>query len=123
MRKLLIVLAAAVALSGCAQLQNAFTAIANPATQQTLVEAESAYGAALAIAVGYRNACAARTIPASCRKIVPQLQAADRKVQGAIVAARNFIRDNPTISPISAIQAVQKAISDFQTVEATYGVQ
>lgn len=123
MRKLAFVLAATLALGGCAQLQNFFSTVTNPITADNLVQAELAYGAVLAVAVGYRTSCVARTIPPSCRTVVPKLQAADQKVQGALVAAKNFIKNNPTISPATSISAVELAIADFQAVQATYGVK
>lgn len=119
MRKLLTTAALAISLGGCAFLQD----IANPATAQNLTQAEAAYGVLLAAATGYHDACAAKTIPRACRAIVVKLQVADQDVQGALTAARNFIRDNPTLSPVDSIGVVQKAIADFKAVETKYGVK
>ena len=76
--------------------------------------------------IGYnRKLCIAKapTIYPACRTIVPQLQAADRKVQGALAAARSFIKTNPTLTPVSLIADVEQALATFQSLEAKYGVK
>lgn len=106
------------ALSGCAQIQN-------PISLNELAAAESAYGVALSAAVAYRSLplCKA-SVPAPCAKrdVILELQEADKKVQGAIIAVNNFVRDNPELSAASLVAAAQKAIADFQRIEAVYGV-
>lgn len=141
MRKIILLIAAAFLISGCASLDpsgksvlqggRSFTApIQNPVGRQQLAAIESAYGVALVVAVNYRrlglcprgqtesvtNVCARRGV-------VLALQDADRKVRPARTAARNFVRDNPTISGASALDAFRAAVTDFQNVAANNGVR
>lgn len=113
----LLVIALAGSLAGCATFNN-------PLNTSQLYDTEAAYGTALALANGYKKSCIQKVSPIypTCRTIVPKLQAADRNVQGALAAARNFIRDNPTISAVSLIGAVEKAVTDFTAIESQYGV-
>lgn len=95
----------------------------NPVGATQLGSVESAYGLALSAAVAYRNACARRVIAATCRPIVVQLQRAGRLAQTNIVAARTFIRQNPTLDASSVITAAQGAVTAFRDIETQYGVQ
>lgn len=106
----------ALGLSACATFQN-------PVNQSQLTTVEAAYGTALSIAVAYRDACAQRIIPSSCRPIVVQMQNFAAKAQGAIVAARTFVSNNPTLSAVTVLTAAQQAVGDFQAVQAQYGVK
>lgn len=137
MRKLAIALAAvaALALAGCSGKSvleggTSVTApIQNPVGKTELVAVESAYGVALAGAVNYRRYCYSKPVqqlPSACknrRTVVLKLQDADRKAHGAVVAARRFVRDNPTISAVSAIGAARAAVADFQSVANSTGVK
>ena len=117
MRKLLVI-CFALALAGCASLS-----IKNPFTTTTLGDVEAAYGTALSIAVGYRDACAQRLIPPSCRTIVPQVQRYGVQAQNAIVYARSFVRNNPTLDPTTAVKIASDAVSAFSSFEAQAGVK
>ena len=115
MKKILAVVALSLFITACAS-------IPNPVSKPTLASVESSYGAALSIAVGYRDACAKRQIPPSCRPIVFQLQAYGRKAQAAIVSARNFVKNNPTLDVTSALLAAKTAVDDFKAVQTRNGV-
>jgi len=106
----------ALGLSACATMNN-------PLTLNTVASIESAYGVALSAAVAYHDLCAKRQIPASCRNVVVQLQAADRKTQGALAAVRALAAAGPTVDATSAIAAAQAALAQFQAVETAYGVK
>lgn len=99
--------------------------IANPVTQNQLYNAEAAYGVALSALKGYRTSCIQHValVYPKCRTVIPILQDKVRTVQGTLVAARTFIRNNPNVSPISLVSAVQQALTDFQNAEAQYGVK
>lgn len=95
----------------------------NPVTTDRLANIESAYGIALSAAVAYRNACANKSIPRTCRSIVVELQAADRAAQSALVTARSFIKEHPFLDAFDVISAAQQAVSTFQTISTVYGVK
>lgn len=101
----------------------------NPVGRNQLAAIESSYGLALTLAVNYRRLglcpkASAGNLNGICarRDVVLKLQAADRKVRVAILAARKFVKNNPTISPASAIAAVQTAVNDFRDTLAQNGV-
>lgn len=117
MKRLALLLVAALALAGCASFQN-------PVSRTTLVTTESAYGVVLTAAVGYRKLCADKVIArATCAPVVTRLQDADRKVQVALKNLRGFVRDNPTVDAVSLITAVKDAVEDFQTIANQAGVK
>jgi hypothetical protein len=123
---LVILLALPLALAGCSsksilQGGTSLTAsIQNPAGKRELAAIEGAYGAALVVAVNYRRFCYQTATPSSVckdrRKVVLAMQAADRNAHGAIVAARRFVRENPTLSAVSVIGAARAAVADFQSI-------
>lgn len=103
-------------LAGCAS-------IPNPFNKPTLAGVENAYGAALSVAVGYRDACSARLIPPSCRPIVKEVQTYGAKAQASIVVARSFVKNNPTLDITSTLAAAQAAVDDFKNAETRLGVK
>lgn len=128
MRHLLTAIALSLSLfaAGCGNTSilkggTSFTAtIENPAGKKELAAVEAAYGTALVIAVNYRRFCYKTATPSSLckdrRKVVLAMQDADRKAHAAIVAARRFVRENPTLSAISVIGAAKEAVADFQSI-------
>lgn len=98
----------ALALTACASIPNPFTA-------PTLAAVESSYGAALAVAVNYRDACAQRLIPSSCRTVVPVVQVYGARAQSAVLVARNFVKNNPTLDATSILSTAQDAIEMFKS--------
>lgn len=116
--RLLGVTILAASLGACAFLNT----VKNPVTRTQLVEIESAYGVALAAAVGYRSACARKAIPPTCRPIVAKLQQADRVVEVSITALRRFVRNYPDLNSPDLVQAAWQAVEDFKAVSATAGL-
>lgn len=120
--KKLAVIVLAFTLASCATVRN-------PVTQTDLATVEAGYGVALSLAVAYRHLPLCRTgttasLSNVCarRSVVVKLQQADRSVQTALSGARNFIKNNPTLSAGTFISAAQAALASFQAIEATYGV-
>ncbi len=110
-------------IASCASIQN-------PVNNNQLASVEAGYGIALAAAVAYRNLPLCRTGTTESfsnvcarRSAVVKIQAAGARTQAAIVAARRFVRNNPTLSAYTVIQAAQSALVDFQTTESLYGVR
>lgn len=101
----------------------------NPVNQNRLVAVESGYGIVLSAALVYKALppCAPSetiTISRLCKDagVITQLQVADRKVQAALVAARNFVDKNPTVDASGIIQVVTDAINDFKATMAKYNI-
>lgn len=121
MRKFLPLLFALV-LTGCVGF-NPFASFTNPVSSQTLAKAEEGYGVALSAAVAYRNSCAQRLIPPSCRPIVKQIQLAENYAHGQLLVARNFVNANPTVDATVIIATAQQAVQAFQSVASANGVR
>ena len=112
-------LLAVVTLGGCAT----FT---NPVDSVDMYRVKSVYAATLQAAVSYRRYCyarpyrdlmkdpVARPVCANRRAVILAAQKHEPKANGAIVAADNFVRNNPTISAATAVGAAWRAVSDFR---------
>ncbi len=137
MRKIYLAVAVALvalSLGGCAgtgtklgDLVNAATTtITNPVGTTDLYRVKNAYAAGLQVAVEYRDYCwkrpyvtlmadpAAKPVCEHRRAVVRALQKAGVNAHAAIVAAQNFIAQNPTLNAATAIAAAAQAVADFQ---------
>lgn len=131
-RLLIIICAVTLSLGGCAGtkvgdlLQAATTTIANPVGTTDIYRVKNAYAAALELAVEYRRYCwskpyaALMADPVSkpvCEKrraVVRFAQVAQRNASGAVVAAENFVANNPTLNASTVVGAAWQAVTDFQ---------
>jgi hypothetical protein len=138
MKRFLIVpvLALALAVAGCSgdsvfRGGTSITAsVTTPVGKRELALVENTYAIAITTAIRYRDLgiCKPGTVetlarPCARRDVLIVLQGYDRKAHAAIVTARNFIRDNPTISAVSAVNAARAAVSDFQTALSNSGAK
>lgn len=135
MRKLLarLLLAASLALGGCATLEKIAglptgvltTTINNPVGKNELADIERAYQGAIGIVNVYVELCRTRQLArASCRPVVVRIQGYVGQAHAALVQLRVFVRNNDTVNAMSALAAVRLAIAnfrnsaDFQAVQA-----
>lgn len=118
MKKLFIAPALAIALASCATPAT----IQNPLTQSRLDTINASWGATLAIAANYRDACAQRLIPPSCRTIVLKLQTTAIAVQ-AVVHRVNTASVSKTINAVQLVEMASDAINDFKLLQMQYGVK
>lgn len=134
MKRFLILCAVALSLSGCATsgtklgdlVQVATTTITNPVGATDIYRIKNAYAASLEVVVEYRRYCwsqpyavlmadpVSKPLCERRREVVRVAQLARRNARGAIVAAENFVADNPTLNAASAIDAAWKAVADFK---------
>jgi len=135
--RFIITMALAFAVAGCAGGttsvfqggSNPFVQVANPIKTADAAAVEAAYGTVLAAAVNYKRLPLCQKgkteLDGLCarRDVVLQLQAADRKAYAAIVALRNFRKNYPDISAVSALEAARNAVRDFQNVAYIAGVK
>lgn len=110
-----LVFALALFVSGCA------AHIPNPITGSRLDIVNASWGATLAIAVNYRDACAERLIPPSCRTIVPRLQRAAMPVQAQVDKA-NQASTRSTVNAAELVSYASDAINDFKILLMELGV-
>lgn len=120
MKRIIFALLLTLPLAGC---WNPFGSIENPLNKTSLVAVEASYGSALSIASGYKDACARKTIPPSCRSVVKSLQNADNYAYGQIKVARDFIKANPTVDASVVISTAQQAVRAFQDAQTANGVK
>lgn len=111
-----LAISATLLVGGCATLQDVPSALSvltkgvqNPAGKKELAVVELSYQTAAKAFVACRKAHC--TSVANLRKY----QEYDRKAYAAIVAARPVVRQNPTISGLSAVRLAQKAVADYNT--------
>ncbi len=100
--------------------------ITNPIDKVDLYRVKNTYAAALTLADDYRTYCYARPyitlmadpiakpICASRRAVLREIQARQPQAKQAIVAAENFVRDNPTLNAATAVSAAWRAVQAFQ---------
>lgn len=119
MKRLLLVAFCAMSIGACTPLFS----IPNPVSRTDLGYVEATYGTALALMVGYRNSCASKVIPPSCRPVVEKLQSANAVAKVAIDNAHAFVKNNPTVNASSLIAAAQAAVDAFRNIEAQNGVR
>jgi hypothetical protein len=133
--KIAAVLALAVMLSGCATqfgqragaiVSAVTTTVNNPVGNTDIYRIKNAYAAALELAVQYRSYCwsapyatlmadpVAKPVCQHRRAVVRAVQKGKANAHAAIVAAQNFVRDNPTLNAATAIGAAWTAVTDFQ---------
>ena len=106
--KRLIVAALCLSLAACASYQN-------PITITTQYDVEAGYLTAENIALVYIEACRTGAIKRSvCGPVVAVIQTSGRKAQAAVLALRNFTKNNPTLNNASLLLAAQNALADFQ---------
>ena len=135
MRKTIVVLTLALGLSGCASLgkvgENVLglpsgvltTSINNPVTPAMLYEVENGMVIAVSGLLAYRNACAAGTIPPSCRPIIAKLQTYTRAARPVLVRLRAFVRNNDQVNAVIAFNSVRGLIDDFKATAIANGVR
>lgn len=109
-------------LAGCAGLPPPFNSFANPLTASTVTGVNASWGGALALAANYRDACANRMIPPSCRPIVVKLQQWAIAPQAA-VSAMNKAAVGGNVNIVSLTQAASDAVNDYKTLQMQYGVK
>ena len=122
MKKLVPVLALFFALGACNPLEvprsifdggsgvtSIFVQTQNPVGNQQLAELELTYQ------VLGRAYVACRDVRCTTRANLRKYQALDQKAHAALVSARKFVRENPTISAASALAAARAAVANYQT--------
>lgn len=121
MRRLIIVLALAVGLGGCARFDN-------PITSANIYQAKNVYSATVKLAGDYRDYCWKRPYvvllrdpvagPAckNRRAVVRALVKADDLAFTALTDAENFVRDYPTLDATQVVGAAIRAVGDFNAL-------
>lgn len=120
MKKYLAVLFITFSLAGCA---GSLPSINNPVTVPTMDAVEDAYGAAIAIGVTYRRSCIARLIHKSCWLTIERLKPYENKAYKALIIARDFVKENPTLDATTVLNTAQQAIKAFADEQFLEGIK
>jgi len=132
MKKILIVLALSLTLTGCAGtrlgdlVSTVTTTIVNPVSAVDIYRLKNAYAATLQVAVDWRNFCWSKPYAALmadpvakpiCQHRRPWARAivlAKAKAAVAVTDATIFVRDNPTLNATNVITAGWNALTDLK---------
>lgn len=129
MKKVVLIMLLALPLGGCFQTIGTVGSLLGPGVSVPITRAQvdtlnASWGAALTIADGYRDACAARLIASSCRTIVQRMQAAARPIHERVKRVRLLARNpNPTVNLSDVIREVSDAVNDFKVWQMERGVR
>lgn len=118
MKKIIIVSALALALGGCTVGFNPFASVKNVSVTN-LYEAELAFDGSIKTFNELKGLCARRALPPVCRTYVKQGQTVIKNAYAADVAARSFIKNNPTLDATNVVQAFTGLVSNFQGTVAS----
>lgn len=128
-KRILVLAVLGLSLAGCNTSQSIFAGgtsltatVQTPVGRKDLATIWNSYGLILTGARAYKRLCAEKSIPDSCRAVIVQLQGYDRQAYAALVTASSFVKNNPTVSAVSAVAAARQAVSDFQSAALTNGV-
>lgn len=127
MKRIAIVLTLALALSGCANIQQAFNFATTPVTvtPAMVYEAENGLKTVTAGLVGYRRLCIQKVIDPvtrNCRKVIVAIQPYTRSAATLIVELRASVKANDQQTAIDAYKALQSLISNIQAERQKAGV-
>lgn len=114
--KRILVLSLLFTLGACV---NPLASVKNPVSTTNLYEAELVFDASLKTFNELKGLCANRTLPPACRTYVVKGQGLIVKAAAADVAARNFVKNNPTLDATNVIQAFTGIVSNFNTTVST----
>ena len=105
MKRIILVLALALPLANCAQLQAitngislATKSIANPVTKDDEAKVELALDTAVQALLAYKKACIAGTADTHCKGNIAQIQAYTRQVPVLVAQLRTFVDNNDQIN-------------------------
>jgi hypothetical protein len=134
MRRLALVLIAALSLGGCAgpladALRLATTSFANPVGLNEIYEIDAAYAGLERASLAYfalRQCRASETAslanPCSRYAVKVKLQAADRAVRKVLIPFRAFVKAHDTVQASDLIGPVRDAIASYRATLTTNGV-
>lgn len=129
MKKVLAIIAVALALGGCAQLQAARTAlqlttasIANPVTQEKLADLEAAVTVAFTGLKAYKTSCSRGLVDTNCRANVAAIQQYTRQVPSYLAQLRSFVDNNDQINAQTVYNQIVALIGNIRTEAANRNV-
>lgn len=121
-------IAAGLALGGCASLQNIGTGISiatksitNPVTKTEEAQIELAIDSAIIALLGYKKACAAGTADKNCRANIKAIQRYTTQMPPLIAQLRNFVDTNDQINAIVVYNQLTSLYANFKSAAIGLG--
>ena len=129
MKRIILAVTLAFALTGCATIKNIETAvqlgtasIANPVTPTRLNQMESAMTIVFAGLKAWKSSCKKGDIPDSCKKQIADVQVYTRQIPPYLAKLRAFVKDNDQVNATVAFNTILDLISTVKTQAAASGV-
>jgi hypothetical protein len=134
MKKVVIALTVALALGGCATVQQAVdsvgnaigvvtTTVANPVTRERLYEFENGMIVAFAGLNAYKAACVRGALPQGCRTTIRGLQTYTRQLPAQLTIVRGFVKNNDQVNAALAYATLQQMYAEFKASATANGVK
>lgn len=129
MRKLFVILAVALSLGGCAQLQQALEAgklvtasYANPVTRDNLNAVENGLIIAFAALNAYKQSCIKGAAEVHCKDNIAKIQAYTKRMPPLLAQLRTFVKNNDQINAIVVYNQIKDLITNFRSAAVAAGV-
>lgn len=127
MKRIFIVIALALSVSGCINpfelLTQSTASISNPVTPVMLYEVENAATVAFAGLNAYKRSCVELVLPQNCRGIIKKIQVYTRKLPPTLTQLRKFVRNNDQVNAVIAYNVAMGIITEFKKEAAANSVQ
>lgn len=122
MRKLILAIAFAFSVAGCATVQNLTATVTNPVTPQMLYDVENGLVVVFAGLNTYRTSCIRKLIPSSCRDVIATMQPYTRILPPMLVGVRGFVNNNDQVNAITAYNAIVGLVSNMKATAKANGI-
>lgn len=123
MRISAFILALALALGGCAQIQEALQAgklvtasIANPVTPDRLKATEDTLAVAFGLLNAYKTACVKGAADVNCKSNIRAIQVYTRKLPALLTQLRAFVKNNDQVNAILIFNQLKDAYNSAKGV-------
>lgn len=121
MRKLVLAVALALGLTGCAEFKRAVEiatiSVANPVTKEMLYDVENSAIVLFSTLNVYRRACLARRIAQTCLQRIEDIQQYTRQVPYYLGQLRVFVKQNDQVNAKVAYNTVVNLITDAREMQ------
>lgn len=127
MRKAILVVILALAVSGCAGFQQALSltwvSVANPVTRDMLYEVENSAVIVFAGLQTYKRSCQRQLIADSCRGMVASIQVYTRRLPSLLRSLRQFVRQNDQVNARVVYNSIVDLIGQAKAFAAVNNMQ
>ena len=129
MKRILIVTALALSLSGCASLKavsNGFSlataSVANPVTQTKEAQIELALDSAVQVLLTYKKACDSGGLDVNCKDNIRQIRAYTLQIKPLVAQLRNFVDNNDQVNAVVVYNQLASLYTNLKSAATSLGV-